>query len=190
MLASSLADLHQRSQSPTGEFGFHVKTWHGEVDQDIDQWDASWAALFRRHLGRIMEMAMPRMSSPEFNMVCRLTLDKVVPRLLIPLQENGRVLKPSLVHGDCWDGNTALDAQTGEACVFDVCSFYGHNEYDTGNWRAPRHRVSDTAYVECYKQRIPPSEPVEDWSARQLLYSVCFNMGNLINIPGSREGEV
>jgi protein-ribulosamine 3-kinase len=137
-----------------------------------------------------MEMAMPRMNSPEFNIVCRLTLDKVVPRLLIPLQENGRVLEPSLVHGDCWDGNTALDAQTGEACVFDVCSFYGHNEYDTGNWRAPRHRLCDKAYVECYKQHIPPSEPVEDWGARQLLYSVCFNMGNLINIPGSREGEV
>lgn len=137
-----------------------------------------------------MDIAMPKLNSPGFNLVCRLTLDKVVPRLLLPLQENGRVLKPSLIHGDCWDGNTALDTQTCEARVFDACSFYGHNEYDTGNWRAPRHRVSGSDYVESYKRRLPPSEPVQDWSARQLLYSLCFNIGNLINIPNSREGEV
>lgn len=137
-----------------------------------------------------MNMAMSRMSAPEFDGLCHLTLDKVVPRLLNPLQEKGRVLKPSLVHGDCWDGNTAQDVRTGQAYVFDVCSFYGHNEYDVGNWRAPRHRVSGEVYVECYKQLIPPSEPAEEWNARQLLYSLCFNMGNLINIPGSQQGEV
>lgn len=61
------------------------------------------------------------------------SLEKVVPRLLLPLQSDGRVLKPCLIHGDCWDGNTATCARTGEAFVFDVCSFYGHNEYDIGN---------------------------------------------------------
>lgn len=89
----------------------------------------------------------------------RLTLDKVVPRLLLSLQSDGRVLKPSLVHGDCWDGNTAMDARTGMAFIFDVCSFYGHNEYDAGNWRAPRHRLSDKAYIRNYKRHVPVSEP-------------------------------
>ncbi|TID19788.1 hypothetical protein E2P81_ATG06956 [Venturia nashicola] len=45
-----------------------------------------------------------------------------------------RALKPSLIHGDFWDGNTAIDTKTGHAFIFDTCSFYGHNEYDTGNW--------------------------------------------------------
>ena len=89
----------------------------------------------------------------------RLTLDKVVPRLLLPLQSDGRVLKPSLVHGDCWDGNTAMNAGTKEAFIFDACSFYGHNEYDTGNWRAPRHRLSHKAYIQNYKQLVEESEP-------------------------------
>jgi protein-ribulosamine 3-kinase len=173
-----------------GQFGFHVKTWHGEIAQDVDQWDDSWAALFGRHLGHLVEVAKPILNSPEFDVVCKLTLEKVVPRLLLPLQENGRVLKPSLIHGDCWDGNTALDAKTGEACVFDVCSFYGHNEYDIGNWRAPRHRLSDRAYTLCYKRSFPVSEPAEDWSARNLLYSLTFSIGNLINIPGSQQREV
>lgn len=115
--------------------------------------------MFSKHLGHVMDLARPILDWPEFDVVCRLTLDKVVPRLLLPLQADGRVLKPCLVHGDCWDGNTAMDAKTGDAFVFDVCSFYGHNEYDTGNWRAPRHRLSNKAYIRNYKKNFPVSEP-------------------------------
>lgn len=60
--------------------------------------------------------------------MCDLILKKVVPRLLLPLQSEGRTLKPCLVHGDCWDGNTAMDKRTDEAFIFDVCSFYGHSK--------------------------------------------------------------
>jgi protein-ribulosamine 3-kinase len=110
----------------------------------------------------------------EFEVVCELTLRKVVPRLLLPLQAEGRVLKPSLIH----------------AFIFDACSFYGHNEYDVGNWRAPRHRLSKEAYIHLYKQHFPVSEPAEDWDARNRLYSLCFNMGNIINIHGSQQHQV
>lgn len=74
--------------------------------------------------------------------------------------------------------------------MWDMCSFYGHNEYDTGNWRAPRHRLSDKAYILCYKRHYAPSEPAEDWGARNLLYSLPFNIGTLINIPGSQQREM
>jgi protein-ribulosamine 3-kinase len=137
-----------------------------------------------------MELAKPILNWAEFDVVCQLTLEKVVPRLLLPLQENGHALKPSLIHGDCWDGNTAMDAETGEAFVFDACSFYGHNEYDTGNWRAPRHKLSDNAYIHSYKRIFPVSEPAEDWNARNLLYSLTFNIGNSIYIPGSQQRQV
>jgi fructosamine-3-kinase len=86
-------------------------------------------------------------------------LQKVVPRLLLPLQAGGRILKPRLIHGDCWDGNTPTDAKTGETFVFDVCSFYGRNEYDIGNWRAPHLRLSRKAYIENYKANFPVSKP-------------------------------
>jgi protein-ribulosamine 3-kinase len=158
-LAARLADLHQRSQSPTGKFGFHYATTHARIAQAVDKWDDSWCNVFSSHLGHIMDLAKPILQWPEFDVVCKLTLEKVVPRLLLPLQSDGRVLKPSLVHGDCWDGNTAMDAKTGEAFIFDVCSFYGHNEYDTGNWRAPRHRLSNKAYIRNYKRCFPVSEP-------------------------------
>lgn len=55
--------------------------------------------------------------------------DKVIPRLLRPLETNGRKLKPSLVHGDLWCGNVGvIDGDTGQAIVFDPSSFWAHNE--------------------------------------------------------------
>ena len=147
-----------------------------------------------------MSLAKPILKWPDFDVVCQLTLEKVVPRLLLPLQSEGRSIKPCLVHGDCWDGNTAMDLKSGGAFVFDACSFYGHNEYDTGNWRAARHRLSDDAYISDYKRLFPVSEPSEshhvdrrcvtdykveeDWDARNRLYSLVFNIGNAIYISG------
>ncbi|KAI9769111.1 MAG: hypothetical protein M1840_004462 [Geoglossum simile] len=189
-LATLLADLHKRSVSPTGKFGFHISTYHAKISQAVNSWEDSWCDLFTKHLGHVMELAKPILKWREFDVVCKLTLEKVVPRLLLPLQSDGRTLKPCLVHGDCWDGNTAMDSRTGEAFVFDVCSFYGHNEYDTGNWRAPRHRLSGKAYIQNYKQNFPVSEPEEDWDARNLLYSLTFNIGNTIYIPGSVQRQV
>lgn len=88
-----------------------------------------------------MVLAKRLLKWPESDFVCNLAHEKVVPRLLLPLQSDGRILKPCIIHRDCWDGNTAMDPKTSEAFGFDVCSFYGHNEYDTGNWRAPRHTL-------------------------------------------------
>lgn len=82
----------------------------------------------------------------------------MVPALLLPLQSNGRNIKPSLIHGDCWDGNTAM-GEDGRAYFFDVDSFYAHNEFDLGDWRAERHKLSQRDYVEAYKKLVPVSEP-------------------------------
>ena len=54
--------------------------------------------------------------------------DKVVPRLLRPLETGGRSIRPSLIHGDLWHGNAETDAETGEPVIFDAASFYAHNE--------------------------------------------------------------
>lgn len=167
-----------------------MATCHARIAQAVDVWDDSWCALYSRHLGHVMDLAKPILNWPEFDVVCRLTLEKFVPRLLLALQSEGRTLKPCLIHGDCWDGNRAMDARTGEAFVFDVCSFYGHNEYDTGNWRATRHRLSNMAYIRNYKKHFSVSEPVEDWDARNLLYSLTFNIGNTIYISGSQRRQV
>ena len=103
-LAAGLANLHKNSVSPTGKFGFSMSTCHARVAQAVDTWEESWCTLYTKHLGHFMSLAKPILQWPEFNIVCDLTLEKVVPRLLLPLQSDGRTLKPCLVHGDCWDG--------------------------------------------------------------------------------------
>lgn len=55
-------------------------------------------------------------------------VSKVVARLLRPLQTGGRSIKPSLCHGDLWDGNIQLEKGTQKAVLFDSCCFYGHAE--------------------------------------------------------------
>jgi protein-ribulosamine 3-kinase len=60
-----------------------------------------------------------------------------------------------LVHGDLWDEDNVTDMATGEP-FFDVGSFYAHNEYETGNWRAARHRLTALAFVNNYlPSRVP-----------------------------------
>ncbi len=151
--------MHKKSRSPTGKFGFHMRTCHARIAQAVDFWDDSWCAVFTSHLSHVVDLARPILEWPEFNAVADLVIKNVVPRLLLPLQEEGRTLKPCLVHGDCWDGNTAMDAQTGAPFIFDVCAFYAHNEYDIGNWRAPRHRLSREPYVSNYKDHFEVSPP-------------------------------
>lgn len=115
-----LAELHRNSVSPTGKFGFHVPTCHGKLTQVVD-WDDSWASLYKKQLAHMIKLDEDKHSDwPEFQQVCQLILKKVIPRLLDPLQSNGRNIKPCLVQGNLWDENTAMDMGIGEPFVFDA----------------------------------------------------------------------
>lgn len=121
-----LAELHRNSQSPTGKFGFHATTCHTFLEQITDCWEASWSKLFQRQLAHTVAVDQERNGLwQEFKIVCNLTLKKVVPRLLEPLQSEGRSIKPCLINGDLWDENTATDMDSGEPFVFDAGSMYG-----------------------------------------------------------------
>ncbi|KAK8043487.1 hypothetical protein PG993_005917 [Apiospora rasikravindrae] len=126
---TQLADLHKRSESPKGKFGFHTTTRHG--------------------------MQPP---SDEYEYHANLVLEKCVGKLLSPLQSNGRSIKPCLVHGDLWDGNTATDVETRKPFIFDGSAFYAHNEYELGNWRTRRHLLGGKAYISTYRRDFPPGD--------------------------------
>ena len=155
-----LADMHKRSVSPTGKFGFHITTCHAKLAQVTDMWEDSWEILYKKQLAHMMKLDEEKNGIwPDFRHVCSLTLEKVIPRLLGPLQSGDRSIKPCLVHGDLWDENTATDLKTGKPFIFDAGSMYAHNEYEIGNWRAARHRLSREEYVHNYKLNFEPSEP-------------------------------
>ncbi|KAK8008249.1 hypothetical protein PG991_010800 [Apiospora marii] len=133
-LVARLAELHKRSESPTGKFGFHTKTCHGKSPQLTDLWEDSWEVLYRKQLDHVFEL--DRQKQPpwdEYEFYADLVLEKCVTQLLRPLQSEGRSIKPCLVHGNVWDGNTATDMETGKPFVFDGSAFYAHNEYELGN---------------------------------------------------------
>lgn len=124
----ALAELHTNGTSPNGKFGFHITTCNGSVPQEnswTDTWEEFFVAGFRHMLKLDEEVnghndRLEELSKPYF--------ETVIPRLLRPLETNGRKVKPSLVHGDLWFGNAATVVETGNPMVYDACAFYGHNE--------------------------------------------------------------
>ena len=126
--ASRLAALHQNSQSPNGKFGFHVATYSGNLLQTTE-WEDSWEVFFTKSMRQALDLELQAKGpDPEFDRLIPVLFDKVIPRLLRPLESDGRSVKPSLVHGDLWYANSGLDPDTGESLVFDACCFYGHHE--------------------------------------------------------------
>lgn len=54
--------------------------------------------------------------------------EKVIPRLLRPLETDGNTVTPMLVHGDLWCGNASMRLEDDAPIVFDPSSFWAHNE--------------------------------------------------------------
>lgn len=123
-----LKKLHQTSVSPTGKFGFPVTTYFGPPPM-INDWTDSWEEYFGRQLRA--DVAFAQTVYDEDAELASLTeefVEKVVARLLRPLQTGGRNIKPALCHGDLWDGNVQIDVDTKQPFIFDAVCFYGHNE--------------------------------------------------------------
>jgi fructosamine-3-kinase len=170
-LLSIIKKMHQESVSPTGKFGFHVTPFYGPPPMIVDwtdNWEEFWTREFRSGLVYAQRM---RGEDPELQEIADEFIDKVVPRLLRPLQTGGRNIKPSLCHGDLWDGNIQLDRDTMEPMLFDPCPFYGHAEMDLQCMRSPRYAVG-LDFVELYRTEVGESEPAGDFDDRNALYAM------------------
>jgi protein-ribulosamine 3-kinase len=126
--AARLSALHQNSASSTGKFGFHVKTFAGNLPQYTD-WEDSWETFFTKSMRQALDLEIKAKGyDSEFDILIPILFDTVIPRLLRPLESEGRRVKPSLVHGDLWFANSGIDADSDELLIFDACCFYAHNE--------------------------------------------------------------
>lgn len=104
-LGAQLADLHRRSFSPNGKFGFHVPTYDGRLPQTVE-WNDSWASFFANLLVGVLRLDVVT-NGPwkELEDIVDRTVQEVIPRLLGALESEGRSVKPCLIHGDLWEGN-------------------------------------------------------------------------------------
>ncbi|KAF2015201.1 hypothetical protein BU24DRAFT_449962 [Aaosphaeria arxii CBS 175.79] len=171
--AARLSALHQSSRSPNGKFGFHVTTYAGNLPQ-YTEWEDKWEIFFSKSLRKALDLEIEAKGyDPEFDTLIPAIFNKVIPRLLRPLESEGRSVKPSLVHGDLWYANSGIESDTGEALVFDACCFYAHNEYEFGQWRPACNRFG-AKYLDAYHACAPISSPKEDFDGRVDLYKLRY----------------
>lgn len=125
--------MHQNSifHSPAGKYGFHVSTYQGNMPQN-NGWCDKWEEYYTRGLKDFIEQEYKvRGPSKELEELLPPFFEKVVPRLLRPLETGENKIKPCLLHGDIWYGNIAEYSGSYKPVMFDPAAFWAHNEYLT-----------------------------------------------------------
>ena len=187
---ASLASLHLQSmgESPGGKYGYDRPTTQGIIPLD-NTWCDSWSDFFANAMEQMIKQEVKSQGpSKEMEKFGPDLIKKVIPRLLRPLETSPESIRPCLVHGDLWDGNTSVSTDSGEPYVFDSCVLWAHNECmqfinerlypatdkkldDLGMWRATRYQFG-RSYVKEYQKHVPISAPVSDWDDRNALYAM------------------
>ncbi|KAF2162552.1 hypothetical protein M409DRAFT_27174 [Zasmidium cellare ATCC 36951] len=182
--AAKIAHLHTVSASPDGRYGFPVPNYLGRMAQ-YTTWTDSWEVFvtnYMRDLMRTIEAAQD--PGREFRNLFDQVVEKVIPRLLRPLESGGRSITPCLVHGDLYTGNVSVvDWEALEPVVYDATCLYAHNEWDLAPWGLARHRLG-RAYLEAYCGYFPISAPEADFEDRNALYILRWEMKGLAIYPG------
>ncbi|KAK6829697.1 hypothetical protein PG987_010281 [Apiospora arundinis] len=160
--------LHERGREMVEAEYESTKAWQPSQRQQVVRHLEEW---FTRAMKSTMEIELQVQGPhPELKILNEKILTRVIPRLLRPMETNGRKIKPALVHGDLWHGNVGVDNGTGVPVLYDCGSFYGHNEFDFSCWRAERYQTN-RAHADAYFRIAEKSEPVADFEDRYALYA-------------------
>ncbi|KAJ6447189.1 protein kinase-like (PK-like) [Purpureocillium lavendulum] len=180
-LCQKLARLHRESESPTGKFGFHTTTCQGRSAQCVD-WEDNWRVFFTKLLQHVIKNDFELNGHwDELDQLEQRLLAEVVPRLLDALERDGRQVKPCLIHGDLWEGNTGTSLENGNIYIFDAAVFYAHHEMEVADWRCYYNKISNKIYTRTYLRYNSPSEPKAEWEDRNRLYSIYYNIIYSVN---------
>jgi protein-ribulosamine 3-kinase len=175
-LCRQLAKLHRTSISPTGKFGFHVTTCQGFQPQMV-AWENTWTKFFAKLLQHVADVDFNINGNwKELAALEQRVFDGVIPRLIGILEREGRTVRPCLIHGDLWEGNTGTSYEDGKIRVYDAAALYAHNEMEIGDWRCHYNKIHNKVYTRTYLRNFGPCEPKEEWDDRNRMYSIYFNV--------------
>lgn len=139
----SLAQLHAITASG---FGLDQNNYIGRTHQ-INEWQKDWWSFFigcrllpQRKLAQAKGMRSALLQD----------LDRLLER--IPLQLGGYQPQPSLLHGDLWSGNMAVD-ESGKPVLFDPAVYYGDAETDLAMSRM--FGAPGAAFYDAYHTLLP-----------------------------------
>ena len=133
-----VAELHRNAVAPDGKFGFYLPSGGSTLPMKLAQ-STSWEHYLIRYLWylfRAEQLAQGKRSA-EMAKLIQTLFDRVIPRLIRPLETGGRTIVPRLVHTNIWSRNRALN-EDGEDILRDPRGFYAHNEFELGVWSLPR----------------------------------------------------
>jgi len=148
-------------------FGFDFNTQMGALEQ-LNDFEESWVKFYlNNRLIPIFEMANKKESMGEF-------INKKINYIFKNLQNfipNNP--KPSLLHGDLWEGNILFyrNKITG---FIDPGSFFGHNEMEVAYLRWFNPSFIDSIFLEKYNNYIKLEKDYLDYELiYQLYYALC-----------------
>jgi len=101
--ASVISDIHKASKgkSPNGQYGFHVPTHLANIPNN-NTWQSSWEVWFTQAMGQMFEIEeKSHGKDEELERLKKGLYEKVIPRLLRPLETGGRSIEPCLIHCSC-----------------------------------------------------------------------------------------
>ncbi|KAK4187034.1 Fructosamine kinase-domain-containing protein [Podospora australis] len=183
-----LANLHKKSQSSTGKFGFPVITCDGRTAH-IVEWEDSWAQFYRKLFLNVCKLDKEVNETwPQLDRAVGHVANVIIPRLLGNLcTKEGKPIKPCIIHGDLWEGNMGINLETGKYILFDAGSLFAHNEMKLGHWRCEFTTVfRQKVYWDAYLENYPAAEPAEEFDDRNRLYSLKGAINYSVGHPRSQ----
>ncbi len=119
-LGRRLARLHRVAAQ---RHGWHRDNTIGATPQ-VNAWADDWVAFWReRRLGHQLKLAASKGQGSRLIANGERLMEK------LPAFFKGHSPPPSLLHGDLWSGNAAMEAG-GEPVIFDPATYYGDRETD------------------------------------------------------------
>ena len=159
----SLASLHQNSSD---SFGLDYDNFIGKLHQCNNQ-TGGWQEFYKEH--RIMKLAKRAQANKLLDLEHLEQAERLCNKLndLIPAE------KPSLLHGDLWNGNY-LVYKTGLAAIFDPSVYYGHREMDIAMTRL--FGGFDKKFYQAYNEEWPLMAGYDDREPLHQLYPLLVHL--------------
>lgn len=153
------------------------------IPQEQDNtWTRSWKDFWAdRRIGDLVR----RSGDTEL-----LKLEEQLREKVYPLLFNDQAMKnvrPAIIHGDLWSGNSGTDDNNGQPIIFDPSSSYCHNEAELGIMKMFGGYSNE--FFEAYHSVIPKAEPFYD--QRIEMYEAFHHLNHFVIFGGGyRYGTV
>jgi fructosamine-3-kinase len=164
-LGEQLAQMHKCSNH--GQFGWQHDNYIGETLQPND-WRSNWKTFFaeQRIAWQLQLLSEKSVKLGDIDHIAQVCHDAL----------NHHTVKPSLVHGDLWQGNMGFTGSS--SVIFDPACYYGDREVDIAMTELFGHLPFE--FYQGYQKNFPLDEGYEQ---RKIIYNF-YHILNHANLFG------